>query len=91
MIKNWFFLKKAYQIIYDNPPPYRIIDGLLDRVSFRKPHLYTCGVGRSYIVLKHDGKIFPCQMFLDKPIGSIDYKDVINTMKKPILKVLRTY
>lgn len=84
-----FFLKKAYQIIYNNPPPYRIIDGLLDRVSFRKPHLYTCGVGQNYIVLKHDGKIVPCQMLLDKPIGSIDDKDVINTMKKTNSKSLK--
>jgi uncharacterized protein len=75
------FLKKAYRIIYENPPRYSLINGLLDRVSFKRPHLYNCGMGNNYIVVRQDGKIVPCQMTLEKPIGSIDDKDLIETMK----------
>lgn len=74
-------LKKAYKIIYENPPRYSLINGLLDRVTFKRPHLYPCGMGNSYIVVRHDGKIVSCQMTLERPIGSIDDKDLIKTMK----------
>lgn len=76
------FLKKAYRIIYENPPRYSLINGLLDRVTFKKPHLYTCGMGNSYIVIRQDGKMVSCQMTLEKPIGSIDDKDLIKTMEE---------
>lgn len=75
------YLKKAYQLIYANPPPYSLINGLLDRVSFRRPHLWVCGMGHNYIVVRHDGKIVSCQMTLQKPIGSVDDNDLIKTME----------
>ncbi len=74
-------LKLAYQYIYDNPPKQSVINGLLDRVDFRKPHTQTCGVGHSYLVIKHDGSIVSCQMLLEHPIGSIYDQDIIQTMK----------
>lgn len=76
------FLKKAYRLIYKNPPRYSLINGLLDRVTFKRPHLYTCGMGNSYIVVRQDGKMVSCQMTLEKPIGSIDAKDLIKTMRE---------
>ncbi|MBU0578504.1 radical SAM protein [Patescibacteria group bacterium] len=75
------YLREAYLLIYNNPPRYSLINGLLDRVTFSKPHLYTCGMGNSYIVVRQDGRIVPCQMTLEKPIGSIDDLDLIKTMK----------
>ncbi len=74
------YLTKAYKIIYDNPPKQQIINGLLDRVSFRQPHQWTCGMGHNYIVVRQDGKIVSCQMTLEKPIGSINKGDSIKTM-----------
>lgn len=75
-------LKKAYKYIYDNPPQNNCIDGLLDRVSFRRPHNNVCGMGKNYIVVRNDGKLVSCQMTLDKPIGSITDKNIIETMKE---------
>jgi uncharacterized protein len=77
-----FYLKKAYSIIAKNPPPYSLLNGLLDRVSFVRPHLNTCGMGKNYLVVNHDGSLASCQMTLYKPIGSIDDKNLIHTMKK---------
>jgi len=75
------YIKIAYGLIGDRPPRYSLINGLLDRVFFTKPHIHTCGMGQNYIVVRHDGRIASCQMTLAKPIGSIEDKDVINTMK----------
>ena len=75
------YLKKAYRIIYENPPQYSLINGLLDRVSFKRPHRWACGMGHNYIVARHDGKMVSCQMTLEKPIGSIDDNDLIKTME----------
>lgn len=74
------YLKKAYELIYKNPPKYSLINGLLDRITFRRPHLYTCGMGYNYLVVRHDGKLISCQMTQDKVIGSIEDKDLIETM-----------
>lgn len=75
-------LKMAYQLVYENPPAYSLINGLLDRVNFTRPHLFPCGMGNGYLVITHDGKLASCQMTLDKPIGTIDDKDLIETMRK---------
>jgi uncharacterized protein len=75
------YLKIAYKIIQENPPEYKIINGLLDRVNFKYPHTHTCGMGKNYIVIRHDGSIVSCQMTLDKPIGSIDNLDLINLIR----------
>lgn len=76
------YFKKAYSIISKSLPRDRIINGLLDRVTFTKPHLYTCGMGQNYIVVRHDGKLLSCQMIQNKAIGSIDDEDLIQTMLK---------
>ncbi|MBU4210266.1 radical SAM protein [Patescibacteria group bacterium] len=75
-----FYLKKAYQAIYKNALPYGYIDRLLDRVVASRPHLRPCGMGTNYLVIRHDGKLVNCQMLMEKPIGSINDKDLIDTM-----------
>lgn len=77
-------LKKAYRLIYENPPPYSVINGLLDRVFFKKPHLFACGMGNSYIVVRHDGRIVSCQnlLTLQPPIGSIGDNDLVEVIEK---------
>ncbi|MEI6533422.1 MAG: radical SAM protein [Candidatus Roizmanbacteria bacterium] len=75
-------LIKSYQKITENIPTKKLINGLLDRVNFERPHLNTCGVGNNYLVVRHDGKILSCQMEQDRVIGSIDDEDIIETMKK---------
>jgi len=74
------YLKKAYELIYENPPKHNFINGLLDRVSFKGPHLYTCGMGLNYLVIRHDGKLLNCQMTQNKIIGSIEDSDIIESM-----------
>jgi uncharacterized protein len=75
-------LKEAYQKISENLPPYSMINGLLDRVTFKRPHLNACGMGQNYIVVRHDGKLISCQMTQNKVIGSIEDNDLIEVMLK---------
>lgn len=74
-----YYLKKAYKLIETNPKS--DFSNLLDRVDLM-PHLYPCGVGRNYLVVRYDGKLIGCPMTQNKPIGSIEMGDVMETMQK---------
>jgi uncharacterized protein len=54
----------AYRVIEDALPPWPFLDGLLDRVQ-AEAHSHTCGVGESYVVITHEGRVAQCQMALD--------------------------
>ena len=76
-----FYLKKVYKLIFHNPP-YHNIMGNLDKINLNNPHLLSCGIGKNYMLIRHDGKITTCQMTIDQPIGSINDEDIIETMRK---------
>ena len=56
----------AYAVIEANLPTRPFLDGLLDRVQ-TEAHAHTCGVGQSYVVISHTGRVAQCQMYLDEP------------------------
>jgi uncharacterized protein len=74
-------LKESYKIIEENLPNRSMLSGLIDRVNLKNPHLHTCGMGRSYIIVRHNGTLHSCQMTLEKPIGNIQNKDLIEAMR----------
>lgn len=61
----------ALDVIESRLPPYRLIDGLLDRCIPGVPHAYPCGAGRSYLVIGPYGQLARCHMELDEPVGLI--------------------
>ena len=73
-------LKKAYAHILARPPRRTIMNSLLDRVLLTRPHIWTCGMGRDYLIIRHDGKLASCPMTIDTQIGSIEDVDIIETM-----------
>lgn len=75
------YIKQAYREIFRNPPPYPVIDSLLDRTNLSQPHAFTCGVGRNYLVINHTGHLSSCQMILNQPIGHMDDPDPIKSMQ----------
>jgi len=77
-----YYLEQAYQIIYNNPPSYKLIDRLLDRVNPERPRLYSCGVGRNFLIVRPDGKIVSCPMTFETPIGSVEDKDLTKVIKR---------
>jgi len=62
-------MEAAYRVFEELLPAYPFLNGLLDRVQ-AQAHTHTCGVGVSYLVITHEGKIAQCQMHLDHPVGS---------------------
>lgn len=60
-------MRSAYKAIETHLPDRPLFQGLLDKVQ-SQPHLQTCGVGQSYIVVTHTGRIAQCQMQLDSSL-----------------------
>ncbi|MCX7841227.1 MAG: SPASM domain-containing protein, partial [Anaerolineae bacterium] len=55
---------KAYAVFEEFLPKRFFLNGLLDRVQIQA-HTQTCGVGTSYLVITHEGKLAQCQMYLE--------------------------
>ncbi len=64
-------MEAAYRVFEEILPARPFLNGLLDRVQ-AQAHTHTCGVGISYLVITHEGKIAQCQMHLDNPVGDVD-------------------
>ncbi|HSN76536.1 MAG TPA: radical SAM protein [Anaerolineae bacterium] len=67
-------MEAAYRVFEEVLPARPFLNGLLDRVQ-AQAHTHTCGVGISYLVITHEGKIAQCQMHLDDPVGDVDVAD----------------
>lgn len=62
----------AYAVIEEHLPERPFLNGLLDRVQ-AEAHTHTCGVGQSYLVITHEGRLAQCQMHLEQPVaGRLD-------------------
>ena len=61
-------MQAAYQVIEQNLPDRPLLNGLLDKVQ-SQAHTHTCGVGQTYAVITHTGKVSQCQMQLDDPVS----------------------
>ena len=67
----------AYTRIACRPPRFSVMNAALDRVQLESPHFAACGIGESYVVIKHTGEVASCQMHLDRPAGHIRQGDVL--------------
>lgn len=67
-------MEAAYRVFEEMLPERPFLNGLLDRVQ-AQAHTHTCGVGISYLVITHEGKIAQCQMHLDSPVGDLSSAD----------------
>lgn len=61
-------MEAAYRVFEELLPERPFLNGLLDRVQ-AQAHTHTCGVGLSYVVITHEGKLAQCQMHLDAPVS----------------------
>lgn len=59
----------AYAMIEQHLPERPFLNGLLDRVQ-SEAHTHTCGVGLSYIVITHTGRVAQCQMHMGQPVST---------------------
>ena len=68
-------MKAAFAVIEQNLPPYSLLGTLVDRARLDAPHRYTCGVGRSYLVIDHKGGVAKCHMEIGQPVTDIRAAD----------------
>jgi uncharacterized protein len=71
----------AADTLEENLPTRNIIGGLMDRVHFGVPHAHTCGAGRSYLVIDHQGRIGRCQMTMDRPVTDVEADDPLQAVR----------
>lgn len=64
-------VRAALRVIQRRQPPYRLIDGLLDRSTFHTAHEHACGAGRNYLVFTPDGQVAQCHAQLHTPVASV--------------------
>lgn len=57
-------MRSAYAVIEQALPDAPLLDGLLDLVR-AEAHGQSCGLGRSYVVITHSGRVAQCQMLLE--------------------------
>lgn len=65
-------VREALRVIQRRLPPYRLIDGLLDRSTFHAAHEHACGAGRNYLAFAPDGQVARCHVQLHTPVASVD-------------------
>jgi uncharacterized protein len=68
-------LNQAFDVMEENLPDYNLIDTLIDRAQFDRPHDKTCSVGDSYMVIDHRGHVAKCQMEIERPVTTIYAED----------------
>ena len=73
--------KRMYKEISLNPPNFSILNHI-DKISFNSPTVRICSAGSNYIGVRQDGKLASCQMTMDRVIGSISDKDLLETVRK---------
>lgn len=82
-------MRAAYRVYEEILPEQPFFNGLLDRIK-AGGHLYACGVGTSYLVITHEGKIAQCQMLLEQavqPVAGIDLLEHVQQGFIPLVTV----
>ena len=75
-------MKKAFKVIEEKLPAYPITGSLLDRVNLDTMHTKPCGVGESYMVIDHEGRIAKCHMVLEHPLTDIAELDPLKVIRE---------
>jgi uncharacterized protein len=80
-------MRAAYAVLENDLPMRPFLCGLLDRVQAHA-HSHTCGLGQSYVVITHTGKVAQCQMRLEQPVGQVGEKDLLQLVASGPLRNL---
>lgn len=63
-------------------PDASLIGSLVDRAQFHQPHQKTCGVGESYMVIHHQGKVAKCHMEIEQSVSDIYADDPLMDIRQ---------
>lgn len=74
-------VRAAFAVIEAHLPQHSLL-GVLDRARFDQPHAYPCGVGQSYVVIDHRGRLARCQMNLTHVVGDVWHDDPLIAVQR---------
>jgi uncharacterized protein len=72
----------AYSVIEKKMPERCLLASLADRANLAAPHLRTCSVGHSYLVIDHQGRVAKCQMDMANTVTTIYDPDPLANMRE---------
>jgi len=72
-------LRLAFAEVEQNMPARSLLGSLLDRVRLDVPHDRPCGACQSYLVVRTDGAVTPCQM-IDQAQASLDTPELLKAI-----------
>lgn len=74
-------IRKALDVIEERLPPYRLVDGLLDLISFAGPHENHCAAGHDYLVIDTQGQVSRCQMSMMEVVSDVRAADPLQAVR----------
>jgi uncharacterized protein len=74
-------MKRAFSVIESMLPRFSILGMLVDRSHFNQPNDKTCGVGDSYLVIDHAGRVAKCHMEIEKPVTNVNVEDPLAVIR----------
>lgn len=80
-------MRAAYQVYEEILPEQPFFNGLLDRVKAGS-HLHACGVGTSYLVITHEGKVAQCQMLLEQASWPVEGTDLLAHVQRGFIPLM---
>jgi len=72
----------AYKVIEEKMPERCLLASLADRANLATPHLRTCSVGHSYLVIDHRGRVAKCQMDISNTVTTIHDPDPLARVRE---------
>ena len=72
----------AYKVIEEKMPERCLLASLADRANLATPHLRTCSVGHSYLVIDHRGRVAKCQMDMANTVTTIHDPDPLTRVRE---------
>jgi uncharacterized protein len=72
----------TYKIIEANLPRRSLLTSLVDRANLAAPHLRTCSVGHSYLVIDERGRVAKCQMDMANTVTTIHDPDPLARVRE---------
>jgi len=74
-------VRSALHALQRRLPPYRLIDGLLDRSTFHTAHEHACGAGHNYLAFAPDGQVARCHAQLHAAVAGVDDPRLLTTVR----------
>jgi uncharacterized protein len=80
-------MRKAFAKIENHLPSFSILVAITDRARLNTPHLQSCGVGHSYMVIDQNGNVAKCHMEIERKITDISVPDPLKVIQLDTLGI----